>query len=225
MVKQARVKVRTLYRPVGLAEAVLILETDATHFPPRLPEQPIFYPVLTREYAEQITQRWNAPSAAAGYAGFVTEFHLAAKYAARFKAHVVGRSAVDRELWVPAEELDTFNQHIVGPIALVSAHYGEGYIGPTPRPAMLKGRNAREQLPLLKRIRDYSGFDFYCEVRAQRRLVQLNFAYWVRTDFTDDGLPLPEKINTLQEVRSVWNEACPETTLVGGDELQALSEE
>ncbi len=50
-------KTQTLYRPVGLAEAVPILEADARRFPPRLPEQPIFYPVLTREYAEQIAQR------------------------------------------------------------------------------------------------------------------------------------------------------------------------
>src|SRR5689334_15606278 len=127
--KRPKRKVRTLYRPVGLAEAALILEANAARFPPRLPEQPIFYPVLTREYAEQITRNWNAPSAAAGYAGFVTEFKVEAHYSGRFQSHVVGRSATDRELWVPAEELERFNQHIVGPIALISAHFGEGYTG------------------------------------------------------------------------------------------------
>jgi hypothetical protein len=225
MGKRARGKVQTLYRPVGLAEAVLILESGATRFPPRLPEQPIFYPVLTREYAEQITRNWNAPSDAAGYAGFVTKFHLDAKYAAQFKEHVVGRSAVDREFWVPAEELDQFNQHLVGPITLLSAHYGEGYFGPIPRPTMLKGRNARAQLALLARIHDDNGVDFIYEVRAQRLVVQLNFAYWVRTDLTDDGLPLAQKIKILQVVQSLWNEAYPDTMLIGSEELQALSEE
>lgn len=43
-----------LYRPVGLFELRLIQASDFTGFPPRLPEQPIFYPVLNRDYAEQI---------------------------------------------------------------------------------------------------------------------------------------------------------------------------
>ena len=36
-----------LYRPVGQAEYGLIALTDFTAYPPRLPDQPIFYPVLT----------------------------------------------------------------------------------------------------------------------------------------------------------------------------------
>ena len=38
----------TLYRPVGQAELDLIAATGYRPFPPRLPEQPIFYPVATR---------------------------------------------------------------------------------------------------------------------------------------------------------------------------------
>jgi hypothetical protein len=37
----------TLWRPVGPAELALIREAEMRAFPPRLPEQPIFYPVLT----------------------------------------------------------------------------------------------------------------------------------------------------------------------------------
>lgn len=40
-------------------------------FPPRLPEQPIFYPVLNEEYAVQIAHDWNVPASGAG---FVTRF-------------------------------------------------------------------------------------------------------------------------------------------------------
>ena len=40
-----------LYRPVGLNELRLIYESGLKAFPPRLPEQPIFYPVLNLEYA------------------------------------------------------------------------------------------------------------------------------------------------------------------------------
>lgn len=49
----------TLYRPVGQAEMDLIRASRFREFPPRLPEQPIFYPVLTEEYATQIARDWN----------------------------------------------------------------------------------------------------------------------------------------------------------------------
>ena len=49
-----------LYRPVGTKELELIRESGWTRYPPRLPEQPIFYPVLEEEYARQIARDWNA---------------------------------------------------------------------------------------------------------------------------------------------------------------------
>lgn len=49
-----------LYRPVGNEELELIRRSDFRKFPPRLPEQPIFYPVLHEEYAIQIARDWNA---------------------------------------------------------------------------------------------------------------------------------------------------------------------
>lgn len=38
--------VRILYRPVGAKELDLIAASGYREFPPRLPEQPIFYPVI-----------------------------------------------------------------------------------------------------------------------------------------------------------------------------------
>jgi hypothetical protein len=49
----------TLYRPVGQKELELIAASDYKAFPPRLPDQPIFYPVIALEYAEQIARDWN----------------------------------------------------------------------------------------------------------------------------------------------------------------------
>jgi hypothetical protein len=49
----------TLYRPVGRRELDLIRDSGMRAFPPRLPEQPIFYPVLTLEYARRIARDWN----------------------------------------------------------------------------------------------------------------------------------------------------------------------
>jgi len=46
----------TLYRPVGPKELALIEASGWRAFPPRLPEQPIFYPVLNEDYAIQIAR-------------------------------------------------------------------------------------------------------------------------------------------------------------------------
>ena len=108
---------KTLYRPVGPAELELIAASGWRSFPPRLPEQPIFYPVLSEEYAAQIAERWNVRDSGAGY---VTAFDVDAEYVAKFDVKQVG-GPEHRELWVPAEELATFNQHIVGLIRVIRA--------------------------------------------------------------------------------------------------------
>lgn len=119
---------QTLYRPVGLFELKLIQDSDYTAFPPRLPEQPIFYPVLNFDYAEQIARSWNTKDASSGYMGAVTRFELPADYLSRYEEQIVG-SSIHRELWVPAEELDEFNQHITGQIEVVAAYYGDQFSG------------------------------------------------------------------------------------------------
>jgi len=49
----------TLYRPVGPKELAPIEASGWKEFPPRLPGQPIFYPVTNEEYATQIARDWN----------------------------------------------------------------------------------------------------------------------------------------------------------------------
>ena len=119
---------KTHFRPVGLREAELILAADCKAFPPRLPTQPIFYPVLNFAYAEQIARDWNTRDKLSGYAGFVTRFAVARPYVDQFDEHQVGASK-HRELWVPAEELDAFNRHIIGQIEFVAAFYGDDFSG------------------------------------------------------------------------------------------------
>jgi hypothetical protein len=114
-----------LYRPVGLKELELIALAEFKAFPPRLPEQPIFYPVLNFEYAEQIARDWNTKSSP--FAGFVTRFEVEQTYAVKFEVHTVGNKT-HQEVWVPAEELDEFNRHLVGQIEVVAAYYGEQFI-------------------------------------------------------------------------------------------------
>lgn len=112
----------TLFRPVGTAELKLIEASGWTAFPPRLPDQPIFYPVTNEGYARQIARDWNVKYND-DHRGYVTEFDVQADFANRYDRQIVG-GREHEELWVPAEELGAFNAAIVGPIRLI-ASYGE----------------------------------------------------------------------------------------------------
>ena len=77
-----------MYRPVGPKELELIAASGYREFPPRLPEQPIFYPVLNEEYARQIAREWNVPASGAGY---VTRFAVRKEFLARYPEQQGGR--------------------------------------------------------------------------------------------------------------------------------------
>ena len=105
----------TLWRPVGPKELELIRQSGMRAFPPRLPEQPIFYPVLTEEYAVTIARDWNV---SASGSGFVTRFQVSRAFIERYDVQQAGgRSHL--EYWIPAEDLDAFNAAIVGPIEVI----------------------------------------------------------------------------------------------------------
>jgi hypothetical protein len=105
----------TLYRPVGDAELELIRATGWREFPPRLSTQPIFYPVLSEEYATQIARDWNTRD---GGAGYVLRFDVKTEYVKQFPIQIAG-SRIHQEYWIPAEKLDEFNKHIVGLIEII----------------------------------------------------------------------------------------------------------
>lgn len=105
----------TLWRPVGPVELELIRQSDMRAFPPRLPEQPIFYPVTTEEYAVKIARDWNVPDSGSG---FVTCFEVRKDFLDQFEVQEAGGRA-HSEYWIPAEQLDAFNDAIVGKIEVV----------------------------------------------------------------------------------------------------------
>lgn len=104
-----------LYRPVGPKELELIRASGFREFPPRLPEQPIFYPVLNEEYASDISRKWNVRDYGAGY---VTRFQVRKGFAEKYPVQIVGDSTC-QELWVPAGELRAFNENLVGLIEVI----------------------------------------------------------------------------------------------------------
>jgi hypothetical protein len=195
-----------LYRPVGLYEAKLIVEGDCHSFPPRLPEQPFFYPVLNDAYAIQIARDWNANDLQSGYAGFVTRFAVEAEYLSRFAERVVGAEAVHRELWIPAEELESFNHHIIGSIRLIHAYYGEPYRGLPTTPTIFRDKSAWEQMVVLDALKtDGNMMDFGMELLANKIAVQLNYAYWAQQSFATVGISEAEKTEILAIIRSLFH--------------------
>ena len=100
----------------------LLEESDFRKWPPRLPEQPIFYPVTNQKYAEEIAERWNVKDSGVGY---VTRFEVEAEYLKQFDIECVGRSH-HTEWWIPAEELAEFNERIVGKIEVVKRYTRDG---------------------------------------------------------------------------------------------------
>ncbi len=107
----------TLFRPVGPEELELIRRSGFRAFPPRLPEQPIFYPVLSEDYAVKIARDWNVKASGAGY---VTRFQVRTRFLAAYEVQTAGGSA-HLEYWIPAQDLADFNAAIVGSIEVVAA--------------------------------------------------------------------------------------------------------
>jgi len=117
--------ISTLYRPVGQAELELVRASGFRSFPPRLPHQPFFYPVLSEQYATQIARDWNPKDESSGFVGYVLRFELRTEFLNLYEIHIVG-SVEHREYWIPAEDLDKLNANIVGPIEILSEFRREG---------------------------------------------------------------------------------------------------
>jgi hypothetical protein len=74
-----------LYRPVNQHDLKIIERLEWKRFPPRLPEQPIFYPVTNEAYALQIAKEWNVPAYGSGY---VTAFEVDSEYLKKMKCRM-----------------------------------------------------------------------------------------------------------------------------------------
>jgi len=106
---------QTLYRPVGPKELELIRQSGNRAFPPRLPDQPIFYPVLTEDYAIKIARDWNVPASGRGH---VLRFEVQRSFLDQYDVREAG-GREHLEYWIPSEHLARLNAAIVGPITLV----------------------------------------------------------------------------------------------------------
>jgi hypothetical protein len=113
-----------LYRPTGPKELALVRGSGFKKWPPRLPEQPIFYPVTNQAYATEIARDWNVR--ASGY-GCVTRFAVKKEFMDRYPIQLAGASR-HSEWWIPAADLEALNDNIVGQIEII-AEFGELALG------------------------------------------------------------------------------------------------
>jgi hypothetical protein len=118
MVLVGDVETVTLWRPTGPQELALVERSGWRAWPPRLADQPIFYPVLNEEYATMIARDWNVPASGAGY---VTRFEVRRSFLDTYEVHQVGGRTI-LEYWIPAEDLDELNANIIGTIDVVAEY-------------------------------------------------------------------------------------------------------
>ena len=109
----------TLYRPTGPRELALVRESGFRAWPPRLPDQSIFYPVTNEDYAAQIARDWNVKASGSG---FVTKFQVKREFMNQYKVEKVGGSG-HTEWWIPAEDLEELNRNIVGLIEVTQEFF------------------------------------------------------------------------------------------------------
>jgi hypothetical protein len=105
-----------LWRPTGPEEIELVRASGSRRWPPRLPDQPIFYPVLNEEYATRIARDWKVKASGVG---FVTRFRVRKSFLDRYDVQQVGGETI-LEYWIPAEDLEEMNDNIVGTIEEVA---------------------------------------------------------------------------------------------------------
>jgi hypothetical protein len=107
-----------LWRSIGGEELELIEQSGMRAFPPQLPEEPIFYPVLSEDYAVEIARDWSVPASGSG---FVTQFEVKSCYLAGYAVQEAG-SRAHLEYWIHSAFAPT------PPLAAHSGDLGSGHL-------------------------------------------------------------------------------------------------
>jgi hypothetical protein len=116
--------------------------------------------------------------------------------------------------------LSRFNEHILPPILIVSAHFGENFKGRIPDQFGLRGKDATAQFVAMARTLDYSAMDFRCEISANHVAVFLNYGFWVQSTFSNQGITKADQERVLAAIRTIWSDAFPKIHLPLTDATQ-----
>ncbi len=117
------------------------------------------------------------------------------------------------ELWVPAEELDEFNRHIVGLIEVDAAYFGSQFRGFATMRGPLEGRDVTVQFVLLTRLPPVEGVEPRSMVETSHAVIFLHYPFWERRSFSDESVTDDERQRVLEKVGDVWSGVFPEIPL------------
>ena len=187
-----------LYQPTGKKELALVFQTNMCLWPPRLADQPIFYPVLNQPYAAQIARDWNTKFNT--FVGYVTRFEVDDAYAANFKVEKVG-GREHLELWVPAESLAEFNQKLTSRIEVLEAFFGTRF-------------DNRESVGLLSQLEQADEVNtLAARIEANAEAVFLHYPYWKVETPEKFDLAQARKAALLEKIELAWQEKFPDIHL------------
>ncbi len=207
-----------LYRPIGHKELELLIKAGLREFPPRLPDQPIFYPVLNVGYAREIAEGWNTKSDT--YAGYITRFNLKNDYFEKFEKQIVGGMRHE-EIWVPATQLDEFNSNIIGHIEIIAAYFGDKFIGSLPSRGFQETPvTAHEYLQKILATFEYNTMDFRAAIVMNYLSVFCNYAFWKQLDLVElDSSDQGKAQQLLPAICEAWHTNFPGVRLPTESEL------
>lgn len=106
-----------LYRPLTAEEFRQIEAGGFSMFPARTAEQPLFTALLSHEGAAAIARRMRV-NKQAEHKAYVVSFLVEDAYIRQFPVQNSDQPE-SRALWIPSEEIDILNQHLVGKIRLL----------------------------------------------------------------------------------------------------------
>jgi len=187
-----------------------VFEAGMKGFPPRLPEQSIFYPVLVQEYADQTAATWNTKEEP--FVGYVIEMEILDEYGARFshkqsvQLSIVSCGCLRRN--------SQFNNQLTKPVSVRRAYFGPKYRGHVPDKFGLRGADAYKQIAMMVGTMDYSMFDFAMEVSANMLTFFLNFPFWKAAGAGRLDVEAVQLDTCLEHIRKAWSRSPRPAALV-----------
>ena len=107
-----------LYRPISADEYAALKEKDFSGFPPRDAGQPLLTALLSQEGASQIARHMRVDKQTEDNTVYVVGFLVEDPYIRQFPVQHAGETD-RRALWIPAEEVEILNQHLIGKIRVL----------------------------------------------------------------------------------------------------------
>lgn len=106
-----------LYRPMSAEEYKAVAAKEFRGFPPRTEEQPLFAALLSQTGAERIAKHMRIEKRAE-HTAYVVSFLVEDSFIRQFPVQHDDEPDY-RAVWIPAEDVELLNQHLIGKIRML----------------------------------------------------------------------------------------------------------